>query len=71
MNDYEIGVTSDPHTKADLRERFLPVSWKLSFLCVEPSIFSGKVKSILIGPQNGIIGKRVLGPEHPGETNER
>ena len=27
VSDYEIGVTSDPHTKADLRERFLPVSW--------------------------------------------
>ena len=46
----ELFLVSDFHSQADLCEGCVPVGWKLSLICVYPSLPSWKVEIDLVAP---------------------
>ena len=50
----ELFLVSDFHPQADLWEGCVPVGWKLSLMCVDPSLPSWKVEIDLVTPKFGI-----------------
>ena len=51
VNDSELYLMADPHSKTNLREGCAPVSWQLGFLLVEPSFRSCNVVGISVAPE--------------------
>ena len=51
VDNNELGLLTDLHTQADLREGCVPVGWQFSLLIVKPGLTSWKVIGILVTPK--------------------
>jgi len=57
VDENEIELLADFHTKAYLRERCVPVSWHFGLLMIKPIFASWKVKVDFVAPEGGIVTK--------------
>ena len=60
VNDDELDLMADLHTKTDLGEGCVPVRRQLRLLMIKPSLASWKVKVDVVAPEIGIIVKSCL-----------
>ena len=51
VDDNELYLMADPHSKTNLREWRVPVSWQLGLLCIEPRLPSCNVVPISVAPE--------------------
>ena len=57
VDDNELDLMADPHTKADLGEGCVPIGRQFGLLLVKSSPSSGNVVGISIAPKFGMIMK--------------
>ena len=51
VDDNELDLMADPHSKTNLREGCAPISWQLGLLCIEPSLPPCNVVQISVAPE--------------------
>ena len=55
VDDNELYLIADPHSKTNLREGCSPVSWQLGLLCIEPSLPSCSVVQFFVAPEMSTV----------------
>ena len=51
VDDNELYLMADPHSKTNLREGCAPVSWQLGLLCIEPRLPSCNFVPFSVAPE--------------------
>ena len=60
VDENEVDLLTDLHTKTELGERCVPVGRQLRLLMIKPSLASWKVKVDFVAPELGIVTKGCL-----------
>ena len=60
VDDNELNLMADSHSKADLGEVRVPVGRQLGLLCVKPSLRSCQVVCVAVTPKMGAVVKSSL-----------